>query len=172
MCERTNLRALLLSQNILSVFTSFPASIDIDNLIQDGGANQLEEWIQPVTFCKADSEFDQDKIDPGFIKVFRLSQLISECLLASQERCVEKLTKLEDKYNDTEKEKDKLFQEILHLKETLTNAKKELKKRKEMLATSQNEMLGQNNADEYDQVYTYYYDVKINIRGRQGQGRH
>ncbi len=109
-----------------------------------------------MTFCKADSEFDDGRIriDPAFIKVFRISQLISEFLLASQEKSIEKLTNLEEKYNETEKEKRKLGEEILHLKEMLTSAKKELKKRKEMLASTQNEMLGENNSDEYDQVKT------------------
>lgn len=133
------------------------ASIDIDSLIHEGDVTQLLELIKPVTFCKADTEFDggRIKIDPAFIKVFRISQLISELLLASQEKSHERLTNLQEKYNETEREKEKLSEEILHLKDTLTSAKKELKKRKEMLATTQNEMLGENNGDEYDQVRTY-----------------
>lgn len=137
-----------------SFFFSPLASVDIDKLIEEGDTSQLVELIRPVTFCKADSEFDSSriKIDPAFIKVFRISQLISEFLLASQESSIEKLNNLQEKYNETEHEKEKLSEKILHLKESLTSAKKELKKRTETLASTQSEMLGENNRDEFDQV--------------------
>lgn len=141
-----------LFQTLKFLFHSCVASVDIENLIHEGDTSQLADLISPVTFCKAETEFHDGSIDPGFIKVFRISQLIAECLLTSQERSTERLTSLQEKCDEMEKEKMKLSEEVLHLKETLTSAKRELKKRKEMLATSQNEILGQNNSDEYDQV--------------------
>jgi hypothetical protein len=137
---------------ILNFILFHAASLDLDKLIQDGDPNPLEELITPILYCKAESEFDEDRVDPGFIKVFRVCQLLGEYLHHLARQNEEKSLLSLAKCRSLEEEKKGLQEEVGNLRESLTGAKKELKRRKEMLASTQIEVLGSNNHDEYDQV--------------------
>lgn len=106
--------------------------------------SHLDEFITPILFCRADSEFDHDKTDPGFIKVFKLSQLIGEYLLFCHETDKDKLSSCESKCVSLELENSKAV-------DALSVAKKELKKTKDILAETQTKVLGENH-DEIDHV--------------------
>jgi hypothetical protein len=120
--------------------------LDIDKLIQDGDKEQLDDFITPVLFCSC-VEFDENKTDPGFIKVFKISQLIGEYLLYCNEKEKEKVISVEKKCLTLEETKGKGDKE---LKESFILAKKELKMAKEMLAQTQTQF--GLNRDEVDQV--------------------
>lgn len=130
------------------------ASLDLEKVIQNVDTEELDEFVTPILFCRADSEFDENKIDPGFIKVFKLCQLIGEYLSFSRDKGVEKVITLEARCSLLEEQKVKGDEEAGQLRENLTLAKKELKKTKEMLASTQTQLLGSDNLDEVDQVRT------------------
>ncbi|OXA55186.1 Zinc finger protein DZIP1L [Folsomia candida] len=127
------------------------ASLDLEKVIQNVDTEELDEFVTPILFCRADSEFDENKIDPGFIKVFKLCQLIGEYLSFSRDKGVEKVITLEARCSLLEEQKVKGDEEAGQLRENLTLAKKELKKTKEMLASTQTQLLGSDNLDEVDQ---------------------
>jgi len=114
------------------------ASLDLEKVLQEGDPSPLEELTNPILFCKAEIEFernsdDNNEIDPGFIKVFKLSQLIGECLLFRLRQSETNYDGIQQKIKSLESDKKKLAGETVHLRDHLTLAMKELRRRRELL---------------------------------------
>ncbi|KAI8848473.1 Iguana/Dzip1-like DAZ-interacting protein N-terminal-domain-containing protein [Chytridium lagenaria] len=60
------------------------ASIHVERLQREVDVETLQRVIENITFCDVESE-DLRYVDPNFIKLFQLSQLIIEYLLHSQD---------------------------------------------------------------------------------------
>jgi len=129
------------------------ASLDIEKIIEETDEETLKEILPQIAFCQPDVEFDHNRTDPGFRKVFRLGQLIIEHLIQSQEMMLERSSSVETKYSALLQQNKEHQDEIQRLRDRLLDARKELKRRKEMIESNQNELMGgAQNKDEYDQV--------------------
>ncbi|KAH6580442.1 hypothetical protein BASA50_001727 [Batrachochytrium salamandrivorans] len=58
--------------------------VDLDLILEEIDINALQNIIENITFCDIEAE-DLRYIDPSFVKLFQLSQLITEFLLHSQD---------------------------------------------------------------------------------------
>lgn len=94
------------------------ASVDVDRVARDVDIQTLQENTSNVTFCDVQAELEPNSLDPNFIKLFRLAQLIIEYLMYSQEclssalssqeqQLLEKSQRIEDLKAKLEKQKVK-----------------------------------------------------------------
>ncbi|CAG7730296.1 unnamed protein product [Allacma fusca] len=95
------------------------ASTDIEKIVQTSNIEALEEFFGQITHCRPEIEFESSS-DSGFLKCTQL-----------------------------EEQNAALTLELQTLKDGLSAAKKELRRRKELLVSAQNEVVG-DNRDEYD----------------------
>lgn len=76
------------------------ASINLDKLVREVDVDLLQTQIENITFCNIREEDLRYLTDPQIIKLFRVSQLMIEYLLYSQDQLVENLNKLSVKYTE------------------------------------------------------------------------
>ena len=76
------------------------ANINLDKLVREVDIDLLQSQIENITFCNLKEEDLRYLTDPQIIKLFRVSQLMMEYLLYSQDQLVENLNKLSVKYNE------------------------------------------------------------------------
>jgi zinc finger protein DZIP1 len=74
------------------------ASINIEKLIREVDVDLLQIHIENITFCNIREEDLRYLTDPQIVKFFRISQLMLEYLLYSQDKLVENLNNLSQKY--------------------------------------------------------------------------
>lgn len=55
--------------------------MDIDRIVRDQDVELLDIHTNNVTNCNLESEYDVKILDPNFIKLFRLAQLLIDFLL-------------------------------------------------------------------------------------------
>ncbi|XP_037089731.1 zinc finger protein DZIP1L-like [Pollicipes pollicipes] len=82
------------------------AALDVDQITKTVDYKALQDSIRQVTYCDATKEFDAATADPNLVKVFRLSQLIIEYLLQSQDFLANNLANVEQRLNSTLEELD------------------------------------------------------------------
>ena len=75
------------------------ASINLDRLVREVDVDLLQVHIENITFCNLKEEDLRYMTDPQIIKLFRITQLIIEYLLYSQDKLVENLNNLAEKYS-------------------------------------------------------------------------
>ena len=75
------------------------ASIDLEKLIREVDVDLLQLHIENLTFCNMREEDLKYMTDPQVIKLFKISQLIIEYLLYSQDTLVTNLNELSRKYS-------------------------------------------------------------------------
>lgn len=113
------------------------ASVDVDEVTRNLDFRALQENIYNVTFCNIESEVIPGSVDPNFLKLFKLAQLMIEYLLHSQEYLSEVLHVLEEKHEQTTKELSKLQALRANDQKQLLELRKENKKRRKMLLQNQ-----------------------------------
>lgn len=59
----------------------FKELLDIDRIVRDQDVELLDIHTNNVTNCNLESEYDVKILDPNFIKLFRLAQLLIDFLL-------------------------------------------------------------------------------------------
>nr|KAJ3419335.1 Zinc finger protein dzip1 [Polyrhizophydium stewartii] len=108
------------------------AAIDPDQVMKDVDIESLQEVMENVTFCDIEAE-DVRYIDPNFIKLFQLAQLIIEFLLHSQEYLVDQrdeaeaeLESLRGRYAKAASEQEKQEAESAAMKKELKTLRKTL----------------------------------------------
>ena len=74
------------------------ASVDLDRLIREVDVDVLQLHIENLAFCNLREEDLRYLSDPQVIKMFKISQLIIEYLLFSQDQLVENLDTMSLKY--------------------------------------------------------------------------
>lgn len=74
------------------------SSIDLEKLVREVDIDSLQIHIENLTFCNMREEDLRYLTDPQVIKLFKISQLIIEYLLYSQDQFVAKLGDLSKKY--------------------------------------------------------------------------
>ena len=73
----------------------------MDQIAKTVDYKALQESIRQITYCDAGKEFDSEATDPNLVKVFRMSQLIIEYLLQSQDFLANNLASVEQRLNST-----------------------------------------------------------------------
>ncbi|XP_038050289.1 zinc finger protein DZIP1L-like isoform X2 [Patiria miniata] len=121
------------------------ASVDVDRVMRELDFATLQDVIMTVTFCDITAEVDMRSMDPNFIKLFQLSQLIAEYLLHSQNYLThsisltqEKLQQSEESHNATQVEVSKVRQEVKKIKEECHKRKKMLKQQQNLIQAGAN----------------------------------
>lgn len=56
-------------------------NLDVDRIIRDQDVELLNININNITNCNLESEYDTKILDPSFIKLFKLAQLLIDFLL-------------------------------------------------------------------------------------------
>lgn len=113
------------------------ASIDTDAISRTLDFNALQDNIMNITFCNLEAELDVRLVDPNFVKIFKLAQMIIEYLLHSQEFLTSKLSGFESRLKQAEQEHEATKTELAKQKEELVAVKKESHKRKKLLIAQQ-----------------------------------
>ena len=108
--------------------------IDVDRISETMDIDQLQEYIELVTYASLDELTD---IDPLFVKLFRLSQFTIEYLLHSQDYLKLLLNKEKQKISKKDKIVKITEEEIKKVKNENILLKKENKKRRRMLEEQQ-----------------------------------
>ncbi|XP_071798370.1 uncharacterized protein [Asterias amurensis] len=114
------------------------ASVDVDRVMRELDFATLQDVIMNVTFCDITAEVDMRSMDPNFVKLFQLSQLIAEYLLHSQNYLTHSIGLTQDKVQQIEGAHNSTKAEAMKLKEELKKQKDECHKRKKMLKQQQN----------------------------------
>lgn len=113
------------------------AAADVDAITRDLDIQTLQENIMNVTFCNIVAELDVRTIDPNFIKLYKLAQLVIEYLLHSQDYLSGAVSDISQHFSK-EKEEHEATRKKLEAKEKeLAELKKESHKRKKMLLAQQ-----------------------------------
>lgn len=76
------------------------ASINLEKLVREVDVDILQIHIENITFCNLREEDLRYLTDPQIVKLFRISQLMLEYLLYSQDKLVENLNNLSQKYSE------------------------------------------------------------------------
>jgi len=76
------------------------ASINLEKLVREVDIDLLQSHIENITFCNLREEDLRYLTDPQVVKLFRVSQLMLEYLLYSQDQLVENLNNLSHKYTE------------------------------------------------------------------------
>jgi zinc finger protein DZIP1 len=112
------------------------ASIDVDRIAQTVDVQTLQAAILNITYCNTANEEFQN-VDANFIKLFRLSQLIIEYLLFTQQYLTEQLQSLQEKIKATQKELETAQSKLSEHQHNLKAVKKENRKRRRMVESYQ-----------------------------------
>ncbi len=73
-------------------------SVNVDKLIREVDIELLQQNLEELVFCEFEDRHLQFMSDQHIVKLFKLSQLIIEYLLYSQNNLVRQLSTLSDKY--------------------------------------------------------------------------
>ncbi|XP_072034402.1 uncharacterized protein [Amphiura filiformis] len=121
------------------------ASIDVDRIRREYDTSVLQEFVNNVTYCDIEQETDLRTIDPNFIKLFKLAQLIIEYLIHSQSYLSNSVEVVQEQLNQANESHNATKQEFTKLNDELHKAKQESRKRRKQITAQQSIMgLGPN----------------------------
>ncbi|XP_061492561.1 cilium assembly protein DZIP1L [Rhineura floridana] len=126
------------------------SAIDVDRVARELDLATLQENINSITFCNLDAEkcpYCQQPVDPVLLKVFKMSQLITEYLLHSQEYLSMSLALQEEQHQANLEDLKRIKHDLEKQAEELKSVKEESRRRKKMIATQQ--LLLQAGANNY-----------------------
>jgi hypothetical protein len=75
-------------------------SIDLERLVREVDVEILQQNVEELAFCDLNEDYMHFLTDRQVVKLFRLSQLMMEYLLYSQNRLVESLTDVSRRYSE------------------------------------------------------------------------
>ncbi len=75
------------------------AKVNLERMVREVDIDTLQQHIENITFCNLREEDLRYLTDPQIVKIFRISQLIIEYLLYSQDQLVDSMNKLSKKYS-------------------------------------------------------------------------
>jgi len=113
--------------------------VDVERIAAELDYHALQKNIMNVAFCDTMSQ-DFLQCDPDFIKLYRLGQYTIEYLLHCQEFLSHSGAVLEDKLREAVKFRNEVKDKLETKQRELTEAKKESRKRKKMIAVYQGMM--------------------------------
>ena len=111
------------------------ASINLEKLVREVDVDILQMHIENITFCNLREEDLRYLTDPQIVKLFRISQLMLEYLLYSQDKLVENLNHLSQKYASQKKGLSKKRREMAELEESTKLLRNQVKAKKQNIAT-------------------------------------
>ncbi|CAH2223663.1 zinc finger DZIP1 [Pelobates cultripes] len=130
-------------------------AIDVDKVANELDFITLQDIIMNVTFCNVDKEKCpncQQNLDPLFLKLLRLAQLLIEYLLHSQEYLTTNVQTLEQKVQVTLSETTEMKLKMVKQAQEIKTLKDECKHRKKIIATQQ--MLINSGANSYNKCHS------------------
>ncbi len=74
------------------------SSLDLEKLVREVDVDALQLYIENITFCNLREEDLRYLTDPQVIKLFKISQLMIEYLLYSQDLFITNISSLSKKY--------------------------------------------------------------------------
>ncbi|XP_028392476.1 uncharacterized protein LOC114517034 [Dendronephthya gigantea] len=113
------------------------AAVDVNRIARELDFKSLQENIMNITFCNIEAEMDSHLVDPNFVKLFQLSQLIIEYLMHSQQFLQFKINEMEATLKDNEQGLEKKSKELEEKQNSVNHLKKENRKARKMLAEYQ-----------------------------------
>jgi hypothetical protein len=75
------------------------SKLDLEKVIREVDIDVLQQHIENITYCNLREEDLRYLTDPQVVKLFKISQLMIEYLLYSQDQLVSNLNKLSVKYS-------------------------------------------------------------------------
>ena len=104
--------------------------IDIDKIVRDVDIDTLQAHLKNITFSKVDEKDLRNYTDEGIIKLFKLSQLIIEYMIAVQTTLHQYALELERRYNTICKEVEDERQRALSRKQEMVDLRKEISRKR------------------------------------------
>ena len=111
------------------------SSIDLEKVVREVDVDTLQLYIENITFCNLREEDLRYLTDPQVIKMFKMSQLIIEYLLYSQDLFVANLGELSKKYIAKKKSLSKKRRELAELEEATKHLRNQVKAKKQNIST-------------------------------------
>ncbi|XP_065840630.1 cilium assembly protein DZIP1L-like isoform X2 [Oscarella lobularis] len=115
------------------------AAVDIERVTRNLDVRILQDNVMNVAFCDIEKE-EGLSVDPNFVKVFRLAQLIIEYVLHCQKQMESELKVVSQQLETATKAENELKQIVSHREQELVTVKKENRKRRKMLQAAQSLM--------------------------------
>lgn len=114
-------------------------SVDIDRVVREMDFQTLQQNIFNVAFCNIDAE-EFRSLDPNFVKLFKLGQLIIEYLMHSQQYLQEQMSSQEQQIQHVTEELQLSRNEVKARVEEVKKVKRENRKRKKVIEAYQEMM--------------------------------
>lgn len=111
------------------------SNIDLEKVVREVDVDTLQLYIENITFCNLREEDLRYLTDPQVIKMFKMSQLIIEYLLYSQDLFVANLGELSKKYVAKKKSLAKKRRELAELEEATKHLRNQVKAKKQNIST-------------------------------------
>ncbi|CAF0861014.1 unnamed protein product [Rotaria sp. Silwood1] len=122
------------------------AAVDVERIARELDFQVLQDNIEHIALCNIDMEIDTRAMDPNFVKLYKMAQLIIEYLLLCQDQISSQLVDYEQIKSKTFQDHEESRREMEKLKNDLNTTKKESKKRKKMIETLQKMLTNQQPA--------------------------
>lgn len=113
------------------------AAIDVEATARTMDIRVLQDNIKNIAYCSIESEIDTRTVDPNFVKLFKLAQLIVEYLLHCQDYLTDTIVTLEEQLKAAAQDHAETRRLVEKLRVDVSLAKKESHRRKKMLAQQQ-----------------------------------
>ena len=117
------------------------ASVDIERIQNELDFVCLQQNLLHITFCNIDTEIDIRYSDHNLVKLFKMSQLISEYLLHSQEYLTETINFLETKNSKMQQINSSLQNQLDKREEEMNDLKKDNKNKKNLIKELQTKVV-------------------------------
>eukprot|EP00600_Ochromonadales_sp_CCMP1393_P003028 CAMPEP_0174989194 /NCGR_PEP_ID=MMETSP0004_2-20121128/20579_1 /TAXON_ID=420556 /ORGANISM="Ochromonas sp., Strain CCMP1393" /LENGTH=1304 /DNA_ID=CAMNT_0016242561 /DNA_START=94 /DNA_END=4008 /DNA_ORIENTATION=- len=111
------------------------AAVNIEKLVREVDVDTLQAHVENITFCNLREEDLRYLTDPQIVKLFRVSQLMLEYLLFSQDKLVDNLNLLSKKYNNKKRGLTKKRRELVELEESTKLLRNQVKAKKQNIST-------------------------------------
>ncbi|KAJ8031232.1 Zinc finger protein DZIP1L [Holothuria leucospilota] len=125
------------------------ASVNIEYLTRTLDVEVLRENISSIAYCDIEEEVDTRIVDPNFLKVFKMSQLIIQYLVHTQDYFADTIKTLKEEAISHQQQYESQKKEVEIITEQLNKVKQESHKRKKLLKAQQN--LIQSGVNNYHQ---------------------
>uniref|UniRef100_A0A1B6K7G2 C2H2-type domain-containing protein n=1 Tax=Homalodisca liturata TaxID=320908 RepID=A0A1B6K7G2_9HEMI len=110
--------------------------VEIDRIVRDQDVELLNIYMDSVTNCNLDSEYDVKILDPNFIKLFRLAQLLIDFLIHCKKYLEHCIKVAHESLQASNKEVELLRKQLQARKSEVKQLKKKVKEVKQQLLHS------------------------------------
>lgn len=119
------------------------AGVDVERVARELDFQVLQDNIEHIALCNIDVEIDSRAMDPNYIKLYKMAQLIIEYLLLCQDQITTQLADYEQLKSKYTVDQDETRRQLEKLRNDFNETKKESKKRKKLIETQQKMLMAQ-----------------------------